>query len=126
VTELHNVINEKHTNDGFLKEYGVSDLFTKYITLKCQEKFEDTKGVIRRCKTLYLVVTLSGRTLPYKVSSIFSSSSDTVLSSDFPGLFDGCNDMLTSSLLTLQYALLTNPKHYSHLKYGLITAQRHY
>ena len=50
VTELHNVINEKHTNDGFLKEYGVSDLFTKYITLKCQEKFEDTKGVIRRCK----------------------------------------------------------------------------
>jgi hypothetical protein len=51
--------------------------------------------------TLYLVVTLSGRTLPYKVSSIFSSSSDTVLSSDFPGLFDGCNDMLTSSLLTV-------------------------
>jgi hypothetical protein len=52
VTELHNVINEKHTNDGFLKEYGVSDLFTKYITctLKCQEKLEDTKGVIRRCK----------------------------------------------------------------------------
>jgi hypothetical protein len=35
-----------HTNDGFLKEYGVSDLFTKYITLKCQEKFEDTKGII--------------------------------------------------------------------------------
>jgi hypothetical protein len=27
-----------------------SNLFTKYITLKCQEKFEDTKGVIRRCK----------------------------------------------------------------------------
>jgi hypothetical protein len=52
VTELHNVINEKHTNDGFLKEYEVSDLFTKYITctLKCQEKLEDTKGVIRRCK----------------------------------------------------------------------------
>jgi hypothetical protein len=24
VTELHNVINEKHTNDEFLKEYGVS------------------------------------------------------------------------------------------------------
>jgi hypothetical protein len=23
VTELHNVINEKHTNDGFLKEYGI-------------------------------------------------------------------------------------------------------
>ena len=52
MTELHNVINEKHTNDGFLKEYGVSDLFTKYITctLKCQEKLEDTKGIIRRCK----------------------------------------------------------------------------
>jgi hypothetical protein len=50
VTELHNVIIEKHTNDGFLKEYGVSDLFTKNITLKCPEKFENTKGVIRRCK----------------------------------------------------------------------------
>ena len=24
VTELHNVIEEKHRNDGFLKEYGVS------------------------------------------------------------------------------------------------------
>ena len=50
MTEPHNFINEKHTNDGFLKEYGVSDLFTKYITFKCQEKFEDTKGVTRRCK----------------------------------------------------------------------------
>ena len=50
MTELHNVIIEKHTNDGFLKEYGVSDLFTKNITLKCPEKFENTKGVIRRCK----------------------------------------------------------------------------
>ena len=27
VTELHNVINEKHTNDGFLKEYEVSVLY---------------------------------------------------------------------------------------------------
>ena len=26
VTELHNAINEKHTNDGFLKEYEVSVL----------------------------------------------------------------------------------------------------
>ena len=27
VTELQNVINEKHTNDGFLKEYEVSVLY---------------------------------------------------------------------------------------------------
>ena len=27
VTELHNVINEKHTNDGFLKEYEVNVLY---------------------------------------------------------------------------------------------------
>jgi len=27
VTELHNVINERHTSDGFLKEYEVSVLY---------------------------------------------------------------------------------------------------